>query len=268
MPPKIDDGLHILKDKWKQKKYLGPQSQLLADNLAKAIDATAQAAPERRQSFQLNRAPTGAIHDSEKERRLEAAMLLRWNRPNMSPIEKGWIRLVSFQVPLFDQQQKKHWGYIDLLGVNSSGLPVIVELKKGPEAKPNGITNTTETPLRMVLEAAAYGVALRKNWTRFRVEWVDRLTKLGVSEQIIRRVPDRLDTVPLVAAAPASFWIDWLPVTTKGRTVNHGAWQSFRHLIQELGKAQLPVSFVSITGHEGDRDGMAAQPFEFFPLIC
>lgn len=264
--PQSADGLHVLKDKWKQKSYLGQQSQWLRDNLTDVIAATWKAAHVRTQGFQLSRSATEMIHDSEQERRLEAALFLRWNRPGMSPNMNCWDRLVAFQVPLFGQQKKEHWGYIDLLGVDSNGLPVVVELKKAPEATDSGGTKATETPLRIVLEAAAYGVALRRNWDGFRPEWITRLREIGVDEKTIERVPQILERVPLVAAAPASFWIDWLPVTAKGKEFGQEARSSFQRLLHELDNQLLPVSFVSISGHDQDVEGLAVQPLDF-PFI-
>lgn len=257
------DGLHILKDAWTQKTHLGQQSKLLSDHLDAAIAATFLAAHERTQGFQLGRPATESINDRRRERQLEAAMLHRWNRPGMWPIPGGWERLVAFQVPLFSQQQMEQWGYIDLLGVSAGGLPVVVELKKSPETETDGKTKSSETPLRMVLEAAAYAVALRKNWPLFRKEWADHLTSLGLSEQVLSRIPASLETVPLVAAAPASFWLDWLPVTEKGRTVTRETWLSFQSLLTKLQAAKLPVKFVSISGHDHDVDGIAVQPLAF-----
>jgi hypothetical protein len=120
----------------------------------------------------------------------------------------------------------------------------------------------------MVLDAAAYAVALRKNWQRFRPEWIHHLTKTGMSDQVVSHVPEVLEAVPLVAAAPASFWIDWLPVTAKGRTVTGETWLSFQALLTEMEKAKLPVSFVSISGHDQNDAGLAAQPLIGFPLIA
>lgn len=261
------DGLHILKDAWTRKEYLGPQSMQLASSLQSAIDATSAAAHERTQGFQLGRSITEAMNDRSRERRLEAAMLRRWKVPGMWPIPGGWGQLVAFQVPLFSQEQKEGWGYIDLLGVNSAGLPVVVELKKSPNAMTDGKTGSAETPLRMVLEAAAYAVALRKNWPRFRSEWITHLTLLQIPDKIITSVPAVLETVPLVAAAPASFWIDWLPVTEKGLTVSRETWLSFQSLLTKLQAAKLPVTFVSISGQDQDEPGLAVQPLVGFPPI-
>lgn len=263
---KPEDGFHKLKDVWNQKKYLGLQSDALRDGLKTAIHATFTEAPVRRQGFKLDRSPTESIDVGAQERRLEAAMMARWSRPGMWPVPEAWERLVAFQVPLFAEQVMQGWGYIDLLGVNSVGLPVVVELKKAPEATADGKTKGTETPLRMVLEAAAYAVALRKNWELFRREWIARLNMLDVPSRIIDQVPETLELVPLVSAAPASFWIDWLPVTEKGLTVSRETWLSFKSLLEALESENLPVSFVSISGHDQRVDGLAVQPLRF-PVI-
>lgn len=263
------EGLHVLKDVWRQKDYLGVQSRALAETgqLSAAIAATFAAAPVRQQGFRLDRSVAEAIHESEQERRLESAIMRRWGVAGMWPIPRAWNRLVACQVPLFDQQQKQSWGYIDLLGVTADGLPVVVELKKAPDALADGKTGATETPLRMVLEAAAYAIALRKNWDLFRTEWIARLRGLDIPDQVTAQMPLKLEKVPLVAAAPASFWIDWLPVTEKGLTIAPETWESFRALLGEFEKANLTVSFVSISGHDQNIDGLAVQPLVRFPPI-
>ncbi|SFJ58482.1 hypothetical protein [Planctomicrobium piriforme] len=260
-------GLHILKDAWCQKAYLGVQSRRLAEpgELSNAIAATFAAAPVRHQGYRLERSPAEAIHVSEQERRLEAALLQRWGSPGMWPTSGGWGRLVACQVPLFDQAVRAGWGYIDLLGVTAEGLPAVVELKKAPTALADGQTAATETPFRMVLEAAAYAVALRRNWEIFRPEWIARLNTIGLPDSVIAQVPLKLERVPLVAVAPASFWIDWLPVTAKGQTVTDETWESFRLLMSEFEKENLPVSFFSVSGHDLDPDGLAIQPLIGFP---
>ena len=87
-----EDGLHILKDVWKQKEFLGLQAKALGDNdaLAIAIKATLAAAPVRKQGFRLDRSSTEFIHESEQERRLEAPLMTRWCRAGMWPIPGGW----------------------------------------------------------------------------------------------------------------------------------------------------------------------------------
>jgi len=261
------DGFHVLKDKWAQKSCLRQQSEHLIQEFQVALDATFEAAPKRRQGFQLDRDPTIEIDTTERERRWERAALRRWNASGLSPVARCWDRLISFQVPLFDKQEKASWGYIDLLGVILKGTPVVVELKKEPATNPVGGTKASESPLRMVLEAAAYAIALRKNWGRFRPEFVQRLKTLELPDSTIAGVPQELSTVRLVGLAPASYWIDWLPVTAKGLKVTPDAWRAFADLLAKFDQAGLPVSFASLSGDIESPESLAAQPLERFPLI-
>jgi hypothetical protein len=238
-----------------------------------AIDATYRAAHERtqEQGFRLDRVipEEHEIDQSEEERRLEASMMWRWAGTDMWPIPGAWRRLVACQVPLFNQQERQGWGYIDLLGVSPHGLPVVVELKRSPRVRADGSTDSSETPLKMLLQASAYAVSLRKNWNTgcFRKEWVARLEQLGEPAALIQRIPEHLTTVPLVAAAPAAFWLDWLPVTQRGCEDHVEAWQSFGALLAAFEKADLPASFVSISGHSENVGSLGVQPLVRFPLV-
>jgi hypothetical protein len=118
----------------------------------------------------------------------------------------------------------------------------------------------------MVLEAAAYAVALRKNWEKFRPEFIERLKQLDVAENTIDKVPETLTKVTLVCAAPAGFWIDWLPVTAKGN-IALSSWQGFNCLLKAFENAKLPVTFVSISGDVCTPGSLAAQPLSNFPLL-
>jgi len=50
----------------------------------------------------------------------------------------------------------------------------------------------------------------------FRPEFIARLNQLGLPQATVDNVPTSLTEVNLVCLAPASFWIDWLPITEKG----------------------------------------------------
>lgn len=260
------DGLHVLKDKWCQKKHLQAQSEKLSENenLSQAIKATHNAAPSRRQGFRLSRGVSIKIDASERERIWERSLFIRWSAGEMSPVKGCWDRIVAFQVPLFAAQQRERWGYIDLLGAMADGTPSVIELKKDPKTGNTGVTGNSESPLRMILEAASYAIALRKNWPDFRSELIERLKTLGVAK---RTVPPTLKTVKLVCAAPASYWIDWLPVSRKGRMVSYDTWRAFATLLDRFNDAYLPASFVSLSGDADRPESIAAQPLERFPLI-
>ncbi len=267
MPPFYNaspqDGFHVLKDAWGQKTYIGQQSEWLAINVDDAIRATEIAAHVGRNGFQLNRDPNQQIQNIHGERFLEAAMLTRWNNVGMWEFQGGWKQLIAFQVPLFNQQDQGRWGYIDLLGVNNQGLPVVVELKRAPQANQTGQTCSTETPMKMILEGAAYAVSLRMNWMNFRPEWITRLIACQVPQEVIDMVPQQLKIVPVVAAAPASFWIEWMPITSKGRNeLNPGVWQKFQQLLAGLARKDLPVKFLSISGDAAFPESLAVQPLD------
>ncbi len=260
------DGLHKLKDVWYQKSYMKEQCVQLSDNMKEVINATKEAAPSRTQGYALKRSATKNIDSTQRERQWEKSIFERWSESGLSPVTGCWNRIVAFQVPLFQEEKKDSWGYIDLLGVDNNGSPVVIELKKEPKTKRSGGTDNTETPLRMVLEAAAYAIAIQKNWNNFRGEFIECLKSLSVSDKIIEKVPVELKQVPLVCAAPASFWIDWLPVTAKGKKVSKDTWTAFSTLLNAFSK-DYPISFVSISGDIAIPGSLAAQPLESFPII-
>ena len=275
-PPTYDasDGLHKLKEKCKNKSAILPLSKFLTskDNLEDAIRATYQAAQERRKSFRLDREPPK--NPDVNERFWEKGLYLKWGKGNDKKrrVPGCWTHLTSYQVPLFDKGEKQNWGAVDLLGyLNQSGkcFPVILELKsEPPPSNSNGLTaNMSETPLRMVLEAAAYAVALRKNWNiRFRDEFIARVGALGIPPD---SVPKKLNKVFLVAIAPAGYWLEWLPYTEKGRSkvLSKATWQAFNRLLKQFRHHHLPVSFVSISGSPQFPDSLAAQPLVGFPPL-
>ena len=143
----------------------------------------------------------------------------------------------------------------------------MIELKKEPKAKESGGVVNTESPLRIVLEAAAYAVALRVNWSNFREAYIDRLTQLGVPDTVTSRIPESLGKVQLVGAAHASYWLEWLPVTERGKTIEDDTWQSFHSLLYALKEKGMPTSFVSISGDSERHKKLAIQPLIQFPLL-
>jgi hypothetical protein len=80
--------------------------------------------------------------------------------------------------------------------VAEDGLPVVVELKKG---------NSQEPPPRLLVQAAAYGLALQKAWWFLRTEWMEQLRKHGITTPL----PTALRPCRLVAAAPQEYWNAW-----------------------------------------------------------
>ncbi len=79
------------------------------------------------------------------------------------------------------------------MGVASDGLPVVIELKKGASSEP---------PANLLVQAAAYGLALCKAWPTFRSEWTAKTNPVGP-------LPSELATCHLACAAPAEYWESW-----------------------------------------------------------
>lgn len=258
-------SLHRLKDKIKQVSYLGEHSRFIAEHLPELLQLTWNAVqPPRQQGHRLDRDLTEEIDESEEERLWERALLMRFQQPGMLPVPRGWKRLIAFQVPLYSQQQQEGWGEIDLLGAYE-GVPSIIELKRSPSSSLEGVVDQTETPLRMVLEATAYAVAVRRNWTALREEFIARCQFLGMDTN---NVPDTLNekNIPVVAVAPAAFWMNWLPVTTRGQRVAPDAWNAFQVLITKLEEQHYPVRFVSVNGCFHQPARLSAQAIYFPPV--
>jgi hypothetical protein len=255
-------GLHKLKDRWAQKAYLEDQCNELAANLAAALTNTVP--PERKLPY------FDGVRDGREvqlgESKWERA-LWQWSRNNDDAALVGcWHRIVAYQVPLFAKQKKDGWGYIDLLGIDTDGTPVVLELKKEPAKNLKNLTTSSETPLRMVLEAAAYGVALRRNWKTFRPQLLEFLNKISFDPAVISRIPAQLSTVRLVGIAPAEYWTDWLPVTPKGMTVSPAAWEAFRRLLDALQREHFPTAFASIGGTPSRPMSLKVRCLKDFPL--
>jgi hypothetical protein len=90
------------------------------------------------------------------------------------------------------------WGEIDLLGLAEDGLPIVIELKRGKSEEP---------PVRLLVQAAAYGIALQRAWWFLREEWLRRVCPS-------KPIPTALLPCRLVCAAPEEYWRQW-PLTPR-----------------------------------------------------
>jgi hypothetical protein len=182
-------------------------------------------------------------------------MLARWDIRNEQvdelDLEIGWYRLCAYQVPTYSKQAKDGWGPIDLLGCRDDGTPVVIELKDGESA---------ETPLRMVLEALAYAIAVRKNWPLIKSE----LSSIPQGGKTIK-FQEKLEDIYLVAAAPECFWKNCLRGLSKELKISTS--QSFRKFLDALHVLHYPVSFVSISGDYTNPAKLAASIINF-PECC
>lgn len=140
-----------------------------------------------------------------------------------------WARIIGRQVPLMARRASEKWGAIDLLGLDAEHRPVVIELKKAV---------SPETPLRALLEAAAYAVSVEANWAVLSEE-IARLESGSWSAR---------DAVPIaiVVVAPTPYWSDWNRWSTSGRGVPVGTRSSLRTVATALSAAGIPPSFVAV----------------------
>jgi len=242
-------SMHVLKNEF-TKTYLAEQCEQLLDGLDRAIAATVECAPVRRNSGYFVERDGGTPRAESTEALWERAMWAHFCDPLLSPAVPGaWYRLVTYQVPLRNTQDDDRWGSVDLLGVSHQGLPVVVELKR-PGAH-------EVTPVEMLVQAAAYALALRKAWTQgFGRQWYEL-----VSARYGFHSPPAIGAAPvvhLVGAAPAEYWQNWLGDSPKARKVTVQDWSQVSALVTALGERGLPATFVEI-GHEGLTSGNSPQ---------
>jgi hypothetical protein len=227
-------GLHRLKREF-QKKFMAEQCAQLASVLDEAIAATFAAAPVRVRSYLVDR--SGMKRSlAGKEARLEWSVYQQWSGPSCESVEGCWQRLINFQVNLPGKRGDEDWGEIDLLGVAEDGLPVLIELKAGSSA---------ESPPRLLVQVAAYGLTLQKAWPRFRAEWLREIGKHGFTSPL----PTALLPCRLVCAAPQEYWDKW-----SSDKPMQAALQKLRNGFTERG---LPSVFATV--HSTDSEAYAVR---------
>ena len=227
-------GLHVLKDGWNQVASMMEQCSWLNKELDAALEATRALAPDRvkrGKNFGLSRRIQQPRPKNGEERQLEWDIYDRWglklhSHDGEHPLLK---RVLGFQVPVYDNRLHDGWDKIDLVALTHSGDPTICELKKG---------SSEEKPLRPILEAAGYAVALKKVWKGFRKECQKLLSDKGIDIDLSAEP----NVFRLMVLAPSSYW-NYL-FKCKGITPEH--WRHLLELTNSLGQQGFPVSFVDI----------------------
>jgi len=232
-------GLHALKTAF-QKKYTAQQCDALLSKLDTAIAATLDAAPVRREKYfpaRANRTPTGG------EAKWEQAMWKQWSQDGCDSVPGGWYRIVHYQLMLRGTNKDKDWGEIDLLGVSHQGLPVVIELKA---------SDASDTPASLLVQAAAYALALRKAWAKIGPEWSTVVARYGFGRSLSRTLP----VCPLVCAAPGHYWDNWIGQTARAKTITRDDRTAFMRLVQAFAERGLPTSFIRLDHSGTDAAGL------------
>src|SRR4051794_30593228 len=183
-PLPLDRGLHLLGSRFRLAFTEGHADQLL-QHLDEYIRLTEAAAPVRKRPYQLAQ-PSRLFRrtgETERERALwaEYGVSAEPHRPLLPEICGP---VLTCQTMLRNTNKDEGWGEVDLLGLRPITLtPVVVELQDG---------RGSDTPLRGIVEGAAYAIALRKAWPRrLRTDWLHALTtRLGPE------MAERIEAVP------------------------------------------------------------------------
>jgi len=219
-----------------QLKYSKEQAEDILSNLPRLVEKTNEKAPLRTNGFRLNRSAVlpKLTHEEDK---WERAIYERWGPGSSVDFTSNCKRIQTYQFPLQRTREDGCWGSIDLLGIGAAFLPVPIELKK---RKPE------ESPLRMLVEVAAYGFAIRKVWPNLKPYWIEAL---GFPRSRSLQLPETLDKVTLICLAPEEYWCWCLGLLPGHKNLMFpiDAWPSFWRLIDGLG-AWFDIHFAAVEG--------------------
>ncbi len=249
-------GLHVVKGRF-TKTHMATQCRQLIAELDQAIDATRQLAPARDQGY-LTRPRTGAGTFNGEEARWERGLWKQWYATDAQAVPGAWSRIATYQENLPCNIHADGWGEIDLIGINHTGLPIIIELKAPNPNQPQSASHAT--PAGALVQALSYAVVLQENWPAFCKAFGDHLReRMGIATDL----PETLTHAPIVVAATRIYWDEWIGDTPRARAVSPSTWSAFNDLITAIEQRGFPVSFVSLnaTGEDVDRlpTGITAQ---------
>lgn len=240
-------SLHEIKDKV-QLRFAKQQADFIADNLERLIENTYCVVPVRKAGHEYP-----LVHNDRHdltpnvpalEKHWEEAIFRKWNEDEagLDP----WVpfrKVVGFQVMLRDTNKDLGWGEVDLLGATAKKIPVVIELKIKP----------SEYLLRAIVEVLAYGVAIRKAWSGIdgcplRSQWASVVGKI-----------DSLVDLPLVVAAPASYWqvvLSDSPKRIRFQTPPPVR-RSIKKLLEKMYCVNYPLTFVEVNAEQQlDKSGL------------
>jgi hypothetical protein len=218
------------------------QTENILSNLDNLVENTRDKAPSRTKDFCLDRVTDPDLTDEEDK--WERAMYKKWGPKGSGEFVPFCKRIQTYQYPLREHgKENRRWGAIDLLGIGTDFLPVPIELKK---------READDSPLRMLVEVAAYGFAISKVWPNLKDYWGEAVRRFEGSPLDF---PATLGEVTLVGVAPDAYWcqcLGLLPQTKKGE-FPPPAWTPFWKLIDALRK-WFNIRFVAVEGIWNNED--------------
>lgn len=228
-----NQSLHLMGDLF-QKTHLAVQCEQLIQGLDCAIEATRRAARIRRNPYVLTRKPRSAV--SGPEATLEEAIWRRWHKKDSGRgVPGAWYRIISYQLMLRDTNENSGgWGEVDLVGVSYQGLPSVIEIKRH---------NAEDSPLRVLVQATAYAIAIQEAWEVLGAQWAKHVKaaygfELSPSKE--------LATCALVCGAHQNYWDNWIGETAKAKRVVPQTWVSMIKLVGALAERGFPATFLRL----------------------
>ncbi len=155
--------------------------------------------------------------------------------------------IISYQVPIRQTDKAESGKAVDLLGINEAGEPVVFELRVG---------QSPETPLRMLVEALSYAVAMRKAWNEsgaLRRQVPELVRKLNPNVSLH---DGPLLEVPIVGIAPTEYWDRCLGRSGAKGKVPQAAWPPFGDLVRACRVRGFPAYFVQFDVGGKDVNGL------------
>lgn len=240
-------SLHVIKDKM-QLKFSEQHADFIADNLETLIKNTDCVAPVRKAGhpYPLDRKDPHKLAPSVSplEKHWEEAIFRKWKK-----VEDGlgpgvpFRKVVSYQVMLRETNKNYGWGELDLLGATAENIPVAIELKIYPK----------EYLLRAIVEALAYGVAIRKA-----LSGIDGCPLRSQWASVVGKIDSLVDLpLPLVVVAPAKYWqaifsnsIPRTPFQTP-----QPARQSIKKLLAKMHSVNYPLTLVEVNAEPHPDEG-------------
>lgn len=240
-----NQSLHLMGEVF-QKTFMAEQCELLIQGLDCAIEATRRAVPIRQQPYVLDRKKRSGLAGPESK--LEEAMWRRWSgRDSCDAVPGAWYRIIGYQLMLRDENENSPgWGEVDLVGVSYQGLPTVIEIKRH---------NADDSPLRFIVQAAAYAIAIQKAWDVLGKQWAERVKAAYGFELCPSKT---LHSVPLVCGAHQQYWDAWIGKTPRARRVRSQTWVSITKLVAGLAERGFPATFLKLDYHPDqlDADGL------------
>ncbi|WP_149752595.1 hypothetical protein [Rubripirellula obstinata] len=210
----------------------------LFPNLEEFIENT-EAKVQPRKDYPIERDDVGGITSKTQfEIKIERALWSKYHEhksSEASPFLPTCPRIVGYQVPLFNQDNQQGWGEIDLIGASPNGMPVPIELKQ----------DTGENVLKMIVQSAAYSIAVRKVWNLPNSPFQKCWQSLALGNEL----PKEMSEINCICLATEAYWKRARGNASGRRSegqIMPDSWPLINRLVEKFSEHGIQVSFASV----------------------